>query len=431
MGILQELTDIHQGNDQAFLISGCQVLRFIDVRSVMSSEITDVRSGDVVAVVGDFDARNIRLLLELIERKAIVVPLTQDTREFHDRFFEAAGVDIVIEGEDVKRLSMKNRRHDLLEDLRRKGSPGLVLFTSGTTGFPKAILHDFDIFLKRYRTPRTALRTLNFLLFDHIGGLNTLFHTLFNRGCVVVPRDRTVEAVTEDIEEYSVELLPTTPTFLRMLLLNGLVQRLRKTRLRIITYGTEAMDQSTLDTLCRELPDSDFRQTYGMSELGILRVTSKSRESLWMKVGGEGVETRVVQGTLWIRARDRMLGYLNAGSPFVNGWYDTGDLVEQDKDYLRIVGRSQEVINVGGLKILPGEVESCALQHPDVLWARATGRSNPITGQHIEVRCQPRDGVELDHRDLRIFFQKRLPDYMRPHRIVIGEVVIGHRHKRL
>ena len=431
MGILQELTDIHRGNDQAFLITGHQVLRFVDVRSAMFSEIPDIKSGDVVAVVGDFDARNIRLLLELIERKAIVVPLTQDTRQFHERFFEAAGVDVVVEGEDVKRLRMEKWNHDLLENLRRKDSPGLVLFTSGTTGFPKAILHDFDVFLKRYRTPRTALRTLNFLLFDHIGGLNTLFHTLFNRGCVVVPRDRTIEAVTKDVEEYGVELLPTTPTFLRMLLLNGLVECLHKTRLRIVTYGTEMMDQMTLETLCRELPNLDFRQTYGMSELGILRVTSKSRESLWMRVGGEGVETRVVQGTLWIRARDRMLGYLNADPPFVNGWYDTGDLVERDGDYLRIVGRSREVINVGGLKVLPGEIESCALQHPDVLWAKAVGKPNPLTGQHIEVRCQPKDGVELDRRDLRRFFQKRLPDHMRPHRIAIGEVVIGHRHKRL
>lgn len=431
MGILQELTDIHRGNDQAFLIAGHQVLRFVDVRSAISAEIADVKSGDIVAVVGDFDARNIRLLLELIERKAIVVPLTQATRQLHDRFFEAAGVDVVVEGEDVKRLRIERRHHDLLEKLRRNDRPGLVLFTSGTTGFPKAILHDFEIFLKRYKTPRTALRTLNFLLFDHIGGLNTLLHTLFNRGCVVVPRDRTVEAVTKDIEEYGVELLPTTPTFLRMLLLNGLMERLRKTQLRIVTYGTEAMDQSTLETLCRELPDLDFRQTYGMSELGILRVTSRSRESLWMKVGGEGVETRVIQGTLWIRARDRMLGYLNADSPFVDDWYDTGDLVEQDEDYLRIVGRSQEVINVGGLKVLPEEIESCALQHPDVLWAKAMGKPNPLTGQHIEIRCQPKDGIELDRRDLRKFFQERLPYHMRPHGIVIGDVVIGHRHKRL
>ncbi len=431
MGILQELTEIHRDSDQEFLISGRQVLRFVDIRSVVFSEGAEVKSGDVVAVVGDFDARNIRLLLELIERRAIVVPLTQATRQFHDRFFEAARVDVVIEGNDVKRLRTKRRDHDLLQKLRRNDRPGLVLFTSGTTGFPKAILHDFEIFLKRYRTPRMALRTLNFLLFDHIGGLNTLLHTLFNRGCVVVPRDRTVEAVTRDVEEYGVELLPTTPTFLRMLLLNGLVKRLRETRLRIVTYGTEAMDRSTLETLCRELPDLDFRQTYGMSELGILRVTSKARGSLWMKVGGEGVETRVAQGTLWIRARDRMLGYLNADSPFVNDWYDTGDLVEQDEDYLRIVGRSQEVINVGGLKVLPGEIESCALQHPDVLCAKATGRPNPLTGQHIEVRCQPRDGVEIDRRDLRKFFRERLPDHMRPHGIVIGKVVIGHRHKRL
>lgn len=146
MGILQELTDIHRGNDQAFLIAGHQVLRFVDVRSAISAEIANVKSGDIVAVVGDFDARNIRLLLELIERKAIVVPLTQATRQLHDLFFKAAGVDVVVEGEDVKRLRIERRHHDLLEKLRRNNRPGLVLFTSGTTGFPKAILHDLMFF---------------------------------------------------------------------------------------------------------------------------------------------------------------------------------------------------------------------------------------------------------------------------------------------
>jgi len=71
------------------------------------------------------------------------------------------------------------------------------------------------------------------------------------------------------------------------------------------------MDQPTLDELCRLLPSVDFRQTFGMSELGIVRVKSESRGSLFMKIGGEGVETRVVDGVLQIRSSSRMLGYLN------------------------------------------------------------------------------------------------------------------------
>ena len=63
---------------------------------------------------------------------------------------------------------------------------------------------------------------------------------------------------------------------------------------RIITYGTERMDQPTLDGLCELLPNIEFRQTFGMSELGIVRVKSESSNSLFMKIGGEGVETKVM-----------------------------------------------------------------------------------------------------------------------------------------
>ena len=82
-----------------------------------------------------------------------------------------------------------------------------------------------------------------------------------------------------------------------------------------------------------------------------------------MKVGGEGVETRIINNVLEIRSQTRMLGYLNAVNPFDNeGWFNTKDIVEIDDDYLKITGRTTEVINVGGLKFMASEVERVALQ---------------------------------------------------------------------
>ena len=72
-----------------------------------------------------------------------------------------------------------------------------------------------------------------------------------------------------------------------MMLMSGLVPKGVPKTLRIITYGTERMDQPTLDALCKYLPNVDFRQTFGMSELGIVRVKSKSRNSLFAKIGGK------------------------------------------------------------------------------------------------------------------------------------------------
>ena len=101
-----------------------------------------------------------------------------------------------------------------------------------------------------------------------------------------------MEHILELCAKHEIEVLPTTPTFLRMMLMSGLIPEKMPESLKIITYGTERMDQPTLDALCKILPNIDFRQTFGMSELGIVRVKSKSRDSLFMKIGGEGVKTR-------------------------------------------------------------------------------------------------------------------------------------------
>ena len=286
--------------------------------------------------------------------------------------------------------------------------------------------------MQRFETPRPTLKTINFLLFDHIGGLNTLLHTLFNKGTVVAPKSRSVENILETCTEHQIEVLPTTPTFLRMMLMSGLIPDRVPKSLRIITYGTERMDQPTLDALCELLPNVDFRQTFGMSELGIVRVKSKARESLFMKIGGEGVETRVIDNVLEIRSKTRMLGYLNADSPFdTEGWYNTKDIVEECDGYYKVIGRTSEVINVGGLKFMASEVEREALRFEGVELAKAEGKPNPITGQHVELIVQSAPTTEIDIVQLKVFLSKVLPNHMLPKRLKVSSVTVGHRYKRI
>ena len=182
-----------------------------------------INKGDVVALIGDFEPQSIVTLLRLIGLGAIIVPLTKETKNDHDYFFKSAGVDIVIDKGSTKRIRENQKDHKHLNILRGENKPGLVLFSTGTTGKPKAILHDFTIFLKRFENPRPTLKTLNFLFFDHIGGLNTLFHTIYNRGHVVATKDRSVENILTNCTQHKIELLPTTPTFLRLMLLGGFI----------------------------------------------------------------------------------------------------------------------------------------------------------------------------------------------------------------
>ena len=266
MNIIKELTDRWSGIDYPFLVHNGEELRFSELAGLDPVDLSDVKSGDVVALIGDFDPQSILTLLKLIEHNVILVPLSADTKPQHDYFFEAALVDFVIEGKTTRSIN-HNFKHKLIEDLRQKQHAGLILFQQDLLGVQK-LLHDLTLFMRRFETPRPSLKTINFLLFDHIGGINTLLHTLYNKGTVVAPKSRGVTDILATCAEHEVEVLPTTPTFLRMMLMSGLIPDHFPKTLKIITYGTERMDQPTLDALTKLLPNVDFRQTFGMSELG-------------------------------------------------------------------------------------------------------------------------------------------------------------------
>lgn len=431
MELLSHLNAVWHGIDKPFLIAGKSSLRFSDVLREGGSHLDGIGPGDVVAVIGDFDSTSIASILTLIDRKAIIVPLTDITSGDHEYFFDAAHVGFVLKGKRAVRRR-ESRKHALIEALKATGHPGLVIFSTGTTGRPKAALHDLSRILKRFTNPRPAFRTLNFLLFDHIGGINTLLHTLFNQGTVIAPEFRTPESILSTCRSQGVEALPTTPTFLRMMLMSGNIPDAFPASIRIVTYGTERMDQPTLSTLCELLPHVDFRQQFGMSEMGIIRVKSEARDSLFMKIVEDGIETRIDEaGKLSIRSSGRMLGYMNAPSPFDSkGWYETNDIVETKGAYFRVVGRQGDVINVGGQKFMPAEVERVSLQFPGVELVSVNGRKNPITGQHIEMTVQPKNDARIDQNSLLEFLAQHLPPHMLPKRITFGPVTVSHRFKK-
>lgn len=430
MKILDKLSEVWQGVTYPFLIYRGAELHFSEITTQQLIDLSVVKQGDVVAIIGDFNPQSIMTLLRLMDMAVTIVPLTVDTRHEHEYFFESALVDVVIEAEKVERR-IHAKSHEYIDHLRKLQHSGLVLFSTGTTGRPKAILHDLTLFLKRFETPRPTLRTINFLLFDHIGGINTLLHTLFNKGVVIAPELRTVDSILNTCRKYNVEVLPTTPTFLRMMLMSGTVPDRVPSCLKVITYGTERMDQPTLSELCCLLPHVDFRQTFGMSELGIVRVKSEARDSLFMKIGGEGVETKVVDHILHIRSSTRMLGYLNADSPFDgDGWYNTKDVVEQKDEFYKVVGRVGDVINVGGLKFMASEVERIALEFPNVELVKAYPAKNPITGQHVEIIVQPNEVEKFDKFAFIAFLKSKLLSHMTPKRVRIEKIAVGHRFKR-
>ncbi|MEO5989765.1 MAG: AMP-binding protein [Candidatus Eisenbacteria bacterium] len=419
----QEAAVIHQAEAVSFAgLSG----RMEAIRSRLVQQ--GVPRGAVVAIESGYSPDAIAMLLALIEYGAIAVPLAppvgptrgallQLGQVEYRSSFDLSGV-LRIERTDIA------AGHQLYKALRSEGHPGLTLFTSGSSGEPKAVVHDMTRLLRKYHVRRHRLRTMLFLLFDHIGGLDTLFQSLSNACTSVIPRDRTPESVAATIERHQVQVLPSSPSFLTMLLLSGANLRHDLSSLRYITYGAEVMPASTLGLLARAFPTVKLMQKYGLTELGTLRSQSQANDSLLVRIGGEGFETRIVDGILQVRAESSMLGYLNAPSPFTeDGWFITGDMVEQQGEFLRIQGRASDLINVGGQKVHPSEVESVIHELDNISEVAVSGRPHPFMGQVVIARIvlvSPEDARELEQR-VRQHCRTRLKPYQVPVQVVLTE----------
>lgn len=402
-------------------------------------ESEGIERGAVVSLEADFSPDTIAIMLALVENSCIIVPLTASVEMKKPEFRTIAEVEYIVDATNTDSIRVEKTdyepAHELLCKLKNDGRPGLVLFSSGSTGKSKAAVHDFVPLLEKFKVPRHSLRSITFLLFDHIGGINTLFYNLANAGCIVTVQDRSPDAVCRAIEKYRVQLLPTSPTFINLILVSEAHRRHDLSSLEIVTYGTEVMPESTLKRFHELFPDVRLLQTYGLSEVGILRSKSRSSDSLWVKVGGEGFQTRVVDGMLEVKAKSAMLGYLNAPSPFTeDGWFKTGDAVEVDGEYIRILGRKSELINIGGEKVYPAEVESVLQLMDGVEDVAVSGEANPITGQMVKARVKLSTGESLKEFKKRMwaFCNERLPKYKIPQKVVLSEESLhGERFKKM
>ena len=279
-----------------------------------------VQPGEAVVIDADYSPGSIALLMATIANRNIVVPIAahvKSDREKYAEISEAKWYFKVLPDDRYRRPHSYSRemKHPFNLQLKNQGSPGLILFSSGSTGEPKASLHNLDFLLAKYQVQRNSQRILAFLLFDHIGGFNTLFYTLSNHGCVIALDARDAVSVCGAIERHRAQVLPTSPTFLNLLLMSEAWRDYNLSSLQLITYGTEAMPQATLRKLNEIFPHIRFLQTYGLSELGILRSKSRSSDSLWVKVGGEDYETRIVLECCTFAPRARWLVTLTLRPP--------------------------------------------------------------------------------------------------------------------
>lgn len=395
-------------------------------------------SSKVVVILGDYSFYNLALFFALYENKNIIAPITSNIKKVQDDFIEESFCQTIIKT-DEKNLLIQNLKttfsHNMIDNLIEKNSSGLILFSSGSTGKPKAMIHNLDTLIDSFKDKKEkSMNMLVFLMFDHIGGLNTVFNALCMGACLIIPKIKDAKTICELIEKYKIMVLPSSPTFLNLILISEEYKNYDLSSLRMITYGTETMPQSLLLKLKEVFPKVKFLQTFGTSETGISTTSSKSSNSLFMKLEDINGEYKIVENELWLRSKTQVLGYLNASmdSFTSDGWFKTGDLVEVDGEYIKIIGRAKEVINVGGQKVLPAEVESVILSIEEISDCMVYGEKNAITGQTVVCDVVLNKNIENIKKRVRVFCKDRLDAYKIPTKVnVVDKTNFSDRFKKI
>lgn len=279
--------------------------------------------------------------------------------------------------------------------------PHLVL-TTGTTGAPRGVRHDWDRLLRGVGHVGSGAGQRWLLAFGlhQFAGLQLVLHVMAAGATLVAPAPRRPREGLRAIRELGVTHASATPTFWRFLLAEMKAGSHETFPLRQITLGGEAAPPGVLEALHRTFPSAQISHVYAASEFGSTGSVSDGRPGLPVAVlerePGSAVEMKIVDGELWVRSHTGMLGYYGEDDVDADGWRATGDLVEVVGDRLEFRGRDSEVINVGGVKVHPLPVEDRVAAVPGVTGLRVYGRPNAVAGAIVAVEIVVEPGADPD-----------------------------------
>ena len=441
---MNKMVDKFKDNDQTAIIYDGKKYSYnelyIKIKEIESFIKGKIKSGEVVAILADYSFVSIALFFALYEYKNIIAPITSTSKkEIDGKVKESFSTKIInLENENLVITNIKSEAsHKIINDLQTSKCAGLILFSSGSTGAPKAMIHNLDTLVDSYGDKKQKqINMLVFLMFDHIGGINTMLNILSMNATMIIPQNRNADDICKLIEEYKIAVLPSSPTFLNLILINRSYEKYDLSSLRMITYGTETMPEGLLNRLKAVFSKVKFLQTFGTSETGIAATSSKSSSSTFMKIDDENLEYKIVDNELWLRSKTQILGYLNRSmESFTNdGWFKTGDLVELDNEgFIRIIGRNKEIINVGGQKVLPSEVESVLLGMDEIEDCLVYGEQNAITGQSVSCDVVLKHGIDDSGFKIlvRKFCKDKLDNFKIPTRVnVVQKTEFTERFKK-
>jgi acyl-CoA synthetase (AMP-forming)/AMP-acid ligase II len=264
-----------------------------------------------------------------------------------------------------------------------------VLVTSGTTGIPKMVVHNLVSLTAPLHAPSPADGATVWGTFYDIrryGGLQIYLRALLGGASLVL--SDSAEGVADHLArlaQHEVTHLSGTPSHWRRALMNPAIGKISP---RYVRLSGEIADQAILDALRATFPQAAIGHAYASTEAGVAFDVNDGRAGFpaaYLAGTRDGVEMRIIDGSLRIRSPANASAYLGAAKPLVgaDGFVDTGDIVEQHGDRCYFAGRKGGIINIGGLKVHPEEVEAVINRHPRVRMSLVRGKQSPITGSIV------------------------------------------------
>ena len=263
-----------------------------------------------------------------------------------------------------------------------------LLFTSGTVGAPKMVRHSLASLtapIKRRASRDSSIVWATFYDIRRYGGLQIFLRAILDGGSFVLSDAK------EPVGDFLIRLgmhgitrISGTPSHWRRALMSPSAQSMSP---RYVRLSGEIADQTILDHLAACYPNAQVGHAYASTEAGVGFEVDDGREGFpadFIDRPGE-VEMKVIDGSLRIRSprvADRYLGS-NATLADDEGFIDTGDMLERRGERYYFVGRRGGIINVGGLKVHPEEIEAVINRHPQVRMSLVRPKKSPVTGSIV------------------------------------------------
>lgn len=328
---------------------------------------------------------------------------------------------------DDEILKMTNKKHTekneaiakipnlnaaLFLNLLQNSSSKITIYTSGTTGLPKQVIHSVQTLTKQVKiNPKFDMNNWGFAYNPtHMAGLQVFFQALFNFNTIVNLFNGDKSYVLQEIENHSVTNISATPTFYRLLYPS---ENQLKTVERV-TVGGEKSTPDLYQKMQTIFPNAVIRNVYASTEAG--SVLSAKGNVFCIDEKNTNF-AKIENDILYIH--ESVLGTSDSFT-FENNWYNTGDIVkwiDYDQRTFTFVSRANEMINVGGYKINPNEVEDVIREYDEVRQVRVYGISNSVLGNMLTADIELNENAVLSEVDVKLKLKGALQSFKIPRKI--------------